>query len=181
MSYKQNVATDAAGLHRMEFGGPGNHSGATKDYTEISVSTRFTTFGDFGGKQNAVVRHMMKYMEARRTNQRRHTRHNVSIAAWLEFENDSVYRGTVSTDLGIEGARFSSLTPVEVGQRVLVRMQLGHTSNVIECKGRVCWSQPMPNRLYDFGVRFVDLDEEECSRLQSFLERWQMRTAYAVV
>lgn len=112
---------------------------------------------------------------------RRHKRHRVAVCAWLDFRHENSARGTVSEDLAVEGARFSSLRPVVVGEPVLVRMQLDRSRGPIECKGRICWTKSQPNHLHTFGVRFVDLCEEEQGHLASFLDRTRPNPAYAAV
>lgn len=112
---------------------------------------------------------------------RRHQRHKVAVCAWLDFHQERTTRGTVSEDLAVEGARFSSMRPVSVGEGVLVRMQLDRSGGPIECKGRVCWAQSQPNQLHTFGVRFVDLSEEEQVYLASYLDGKWPATAYAAV
>ncbi len=62
-------------------------------------------------------------------------------------------------DLGVEGARFAMLRPVQVGDQVLVDLLL--PSGTIECKGRVCWSEASEPEKNCFGVRFLDLRETE--------------------
>ena len=115
------------------------------------------------------------------TSKRRHERFAVPVAAWLEFFGDTDTRGTVSRDVGAEGARFSGVRPALVGEPVIVRMQLGRGTQPVECKGRIVWSKMMPNRLHDFGVRFLDLSEEERAELLGFLAGHFQSPAYAAV
>ncbi|HRK34960.1 MAG TPA: PilZ domain-containing protein [Candidatus Hydrogenedentes bacterium] len=115
------------------------------------------------------------------TNARRHERYQVPIAAWIEFHGDAETRGTVSRDVSAEGARFSSVRPMLAGEPVIVRMQLGRGAQIVECKGRVVWTKQMPNRLHDFGVRFVDLDEDEQGDLLGHLHARINTAAYAAM
>ncbi len=131
-------------------------------------------FGDSDG--NAGVRTMQQV-----TNARRHERYQVPIAAWIEFHGDAETRGTVSRDVSAEGARFSSVRPMLAGEPVIVRMQLGRGAQIVECKGRVVWTKQMPNRLHDFGVRFVDLDEDEQGDLLGHLHARINTAAYAAM
>jgi hypothetical protein len=108
-------------------------------------------------------------MEKQRKEKRRHRRRNVAVCAWLAFNGDGASRGMVSVDLAPEGARFCALNPVSAGQPVLVRLQLGPSRRAIECKGRVCWTRSMPDSLRHFGVRFLDLHEEEEIWIREFL------------
>ncbi|NUM55599.1 MAG: PilZ domain-containing protein [Candidatus Hydrogenedentes bacterium] len=112
---------------------------------------------------------------------RRHERYAVPVAAWIEFYGDTNTRGTISRDVSAEGARFSSIRPTLVGEPVIVRMQLGRAQTPMECKGRVVWSKYMPNRLHEYGVRFVDLSEEEQSGLLGFLTGHVRSAAYEAV
>jgi len=123
----------------------------------------------------------MMNTQARQEDARRHKRHKVGVYAWLEFCHETTTRGTLSEDLALEGARFSSMRPVVVGERVLVRMQLERSRGPIECKGRICWTKNQPNRLHTFGVRFVDLCEDEQGHLASFLDGTRPNPAYAAV
>ncbi len=101
---------------------------------------------------------------------RRHVRHELAACAWLRFPGDNELRGFVSVDLSREGARFTSLGPVEPGMRVLVHQQLGTQAGTIECKARVSWCRLMDDGLYHFGVRFVDLCELESEQLARALD-----------
>jgi hypothetical protein len=80
-----------------------------------------------------------------------------------------------------EGARFSALEAVAVGTSLLVDLQLQPNGCVIECKGRVCWTQLKENGLHHFGVRFIDLSEEETDQLARFLEETRPEPALAAV
>lgn len=86
-----------------------------------------------------------------------------------------------SVDLSLEGSRFATLHPLPLGQTLLVRLQLEPTLPTVECKGRVCWCRPMPNGLHEFGVRFVDLLEDERERIERFLIGTQARPALVAV
>jgi hypothetical protein len=70
-------------------------------------------------------------------------------------------------DLGVEGARFAMIRPVQVGDQVLVNLLL--PSGTIECKGRVCWSRDAEEEQNSFGVRFLDLREAEREYLSRHL------------
>ena len=85
----------------------------------------------------------------------------MTVCSWLEFRGDSSARGMRSLDFSSEGARFATIKPVATGEPVMLRMELFTGAPAIECKGRVCWVRPMESRLRHFGVRFIDLDEEE--------------------
>jgi len=93
----------------------------------------------------------------------------MGASAWLRFAGERDARGTVSLDLSKQGAQFSGIRPAEDGTPVLVHLQLASGSPVIECKGRVCWSRLMPNGLHNFGVRFLDLLDDEAALIERFL------------
>jgi len=101
---------------------------------------------------------------------RRHTRVPAKACAWLRFQNENALWGTMCVDLAREGARFSALRPVTRGSMVLLQLQLRSNAPAMECKSRVCWSRLMPDGLYSFGVRFLDLTEDELERLGGFLQ-----------
>ena len=123
----------------------------------------------------------VKVMDTNLNDSRRHIRQRVTACAWLEFSQETLPRATTTLDLAIEGARFSSMKPATLGDPVLVRLQLGTSPRYIECKGKVCWTDRMPNRLYNFGVRFVDLYEDERLRLEQFLSGNTLCNAVGVV
>ena len=133
-------------------------------------------FGDSGIRAELI--YMNKH---KKTEQRRHQRRRVGVCAWLQFNGDDATRGMVSVDMAPEGAQFSSIKPVNVGERVLVRLQLGPSHPIVECKGTVCWAAPMPNRLHHFGVRFLDLRDDERASIEGFLHRPSARPTLAAV
>jgi hypothetical protein len=91
------------------------------------------------------------------------------VCAWISFQKDSAAYGTLTLDLGPEGARFSTLREVEAGAKLLIAIQLH--SSTIECKGKVCWTDSAPDGLVCFGVRFLDLSETERALLEEFVLR----------
>jgi len=97
------------------------------------------------------------------TDKRRFARVDGPICTWLAFRKDFRAYGTLTVDLGIEGAQFRTNRSVTVGEQVLVTLQLPSAN--IECKGRVCWTQPAPDGQQAFGVRFLDLREVERENL----------------
>lgn|GEM_PF-1129184 len=99
---------------------------------------------------------------------RRHLRRDVTLCAWLRFRGEKSPRCTRSCDLTREGARFVTLRPVAVGEPVLITLALSGTQS-LECKGVVRWCRMLPNRMYEFGVRFLDLHDEEYERLDEVM------------
>jgi hypothetical protein len=107
---------------------------------------------------------MAKQQEARRER-----RHPLNICAWLRFKSDEASHGAVTLDLSAEGARFGTVNPLDCGEPVMVHLQLTPNAYPIECKGRVCWSERMQDGLYNFGLRFLDLRDDEREELRGFL------------
>ena len=122
---------------------------------------------------------VMKMKQLRKD--RRHPRETLSVCAWLEFRGEPVARGTVSVDLALEGARFNTLGPVSKGDPVLVRLQLEPSFDTIECKGRICWVERADDGIHEFGVRFVDLRDDERRALRKYIDRSRKNPALAVL
>jgi hypothetical protein len=99
---------------------------------------------------------------------RRHARVEQHLCAWISFQASETAHGTLTVDLGAQGAQFSTLRSVEVSEPVLVCLQF--PSGSIECKGRVCWTNWGSNGLNYFGVRFLDLSESERDRLEHYVD-----------
>lgn len=93
------------------------------------------------------------------TERRRYERVEEPVCTWLSFRTDSAAYGTLTVDVGMEGARFETHHCVAVGEHTLINLQLPSSS--IECKGRVCWARRGEDGLFSFGVRFLDLREVE--------------------
>ena len=93
------------------------------------------------------------------TERRRYERVEEPVCTWLSFRTDSAAYGTLTVDIGMEGARFETHRHVQVGEHTIINLQL--PSNSIECKGRVCWTCRGEDGLFSFGVRFLDLREAE--------------------
>ncbi|MBN2310880.1 MAG: PilZ domain-containing protein [Candidatus Hydrogenedentes bacterium] len=112
---------------------------------------------------------------------RRHPRQQRAVCGWLQFSDENVVRGMVTVNISQEGARFATLRPVLPAERVLVSLQLTPTGPAVECKGRVCWVREMDNGLRHFGVRFVDLHEDESAALAQFLEEKESQSTMTAV
>lgn len=102
-------------------------------------------------------------------NRRRYTRQALSVPASLRFHEEEAPLLTLTQDVGLEGAKFSTGRAVEPGVPVLLRLQLGD-GRVLECKAKVCWSRDADGESTDFGIRFLDLHEDEREFLRQFLE-----------
>jgi len=100
---------------------------------------------------------------------RRFFRVEEAVCAWLQFRKDGAAYGTLTVDLGIEGARFSTPKGVAVGDMLLISLQLPKCS--IECKGKICWSRVDENGMLSFGVRFLDLRETEREHLTHYVNQ----------
>ena len=112
---------------------------------------------------------------------RRHIRHLTETGAWLCQPRERRPVPMRSADLSASGVRLLWLRPLVPGTPLLVRLQLGETGPVIECKGRVCWSAPLENGLHQFGVRFLDVTDDELERLEEFLSSTKARSVFAAV
>jgi hypothetical protein len=120
-------------------------------------------------------------MEVKRKIDRRHKRMAVPVCAWLDFRGDSATRAMRSLDLSLEGARFATIRPVRTGDAVMARLEIRSGESAVECKGRVCWVRPMQDRVRHFGVRFVDLSDEERSRIEQLLNEAARQAPLAAV
>ena len=112
---------------------------------------------------------------------RRHPRKPVGACAWLEFDGENAVRGMVSSDLSLEGARFTNVRQVIPGASTLVSVQLEPQARPIECKARVCWTRRTADGLFEFAVRFLDLHAEEQESLARFLAGIRTAPAMAAV
>ena len=110
-------------------------------------------------------------MDGARTDKRRFERVPVSVPTRLYFHEAEEPLASMTADLGLEGARFCSERRLRAGAPVLVRLQLGPDKPIIECKGKVCWAGDGDEEFTDFGVRFLDLRDDEREALRRFLER----------
>lgn len=131
-------------------------------------------YGDFITKRHMQKREL--HME-----RRRHIRHSIAIGAWLSQPSEGRLSPMRSADVSVSGARLTWLRPLAPNTPLLVRMQLGESGHAIECKGRVCWCAPLKNGLHHFGVRFLDITEDEHERLEEFLNVTKARPVLAAV
>ena len=99
---------------------------------------------------------------------RRHIRRNVETSVWLYQPSDGRPSIMRSADLSLSGMRLTWLRPVMRGQPLLLRLHLGANGPAIECKGRVCWCEQLANGMYRFGVRFLDLADDETAQMEEF-------------
>ncbi len=128
-----------------------------------------------------VTRLRMWTMLRQPAERRRHPRKPVGACAWLEFDGENAVRGMVSSDLSLEGARFTDVRPVIPGASTLVSVQIEAQTRPIECKARVCWTRRAAGGLYEFAVRFLDLHTEEQEDLARFLAGTRTAPAMAAV
>ena len=99
--------------------------------------------------------------------QRRSTRYSVQVSAILTFRAYGEHFENMTHDLSVDGASFSAWHPVHMGDGVLISLQFDEER--FECKGQVRWVQTLPDGERRFGVRFVDLFDDERRRLQHIL------------
>jgi c-di-GMP-binding flagellar brake protein YcgR len=112
---------------------------------------------------------------------RRHIRHRIETAVWLYEPRENRPSPMRSADLSLSGIRLTWLRPLVSGTPLLVRLQLGESGLAIECKGRVRWCAPLTNGLYHFGVRFLDMTEDERDQLEGFISVTKARSVLAAV
>ena len=110
-----------------------------------------------------------------RDEKRRFPRVQHPVCAWILFRKDTAAYGTLSIDLGCDGARFGALHRVQTGEKLLLSLQLPSAN--VECKGKVCWTDVSANGLHYFGVRFVDLSAAERDVLDGFTSEILAATA----
>ena len=103
------------------------------------------------------------------TIRRRHPRRARTTSGWLLLRGDTSARGVTCVDLGRQGAQFRTLKPIDAGEQVLVGLQLD-SGTAVECKGKVCWSRRLSNGVFNSGVRFVDLVDDEDAAIERFLD-----------
>ena len=108
-------------------------------------------------------------MVTEKQDKRRYERRRARVAARLMFHGPDRRKTVTTLDLSAQGARFSNHESVRTDKPVIVQLRLDPHGVPIECKGRVCWSKKMPDSRCHFGVRFVDLNEEEQWRVSEFL------------
>lgn len=108
-------------------------------------------------------------MSSNGTNKRRFQRHPASLKAALCFHSWDVPTRVETVDLGVEGIQCLSCEPIPDGTRVLVRLQLVPGETWLECKGKICWARLEEDSRTRFGIRFLDLIEDEREMLDLFL------------
>ena len=115
------------------------------------------------------------------TDRRRHARADARVGAWLSFPGEAATRGATTRDLSLEGARFSTRRKVEIGTPVLIGLELRADISPLECKGRVAWTRPNADGSYDFGVRFVDLQDNETESIRARIDGWRQEPVLAAM
>jgi hypothetical protein len=108
----------------------------------------------------------MKYHEQEH---RRHGRFRKEAPAWLSFRDTPEPCGATTLDLSPEGASFQIRSRVKPRVPVILKLSLEGHAPPLEAKGKVCWAAPGPDGTHQFGVRFLDLTEDERTRLGRFL------------
>lgn len=101
---------------------------------------------------------------------RRHGRYRRETPALLDFHDAAESCNATTLDLSREGASFHARARVRLREPVLLRLQLDQRTPPLEAKAKVCWATPHPDGTHEFGVRFLDLTDEEQSRLGHFLD-----------
>lgn len=112
----------------------------------------------------------MEFVDGIGPDRRRYGRRSHRHYAWIDMGVGMMGRATTTVDLGVEGARFQTVDAIPVGTRLLVHLQVGQGHRDLECKGKICWVGTGADGMQEYGVRFVDLTEEEYALLNGFLE-----------
>jgi hypothetical protein len=92
---------------------------------------------------------------------RRYDRPPIKALAWIRFRGDHTVWATTTTNLTEEGAQFTSYTPVKTGEPLMLHVQPRGNMSPLECKGQIIWCALADDGLYRFGVRIVDLCDDE--------------------
>jgi len=100
---------------------------------------------------------------------RRHGRFRTEASASLSFQDSPEPCGATTLDLSPEGAAFRSESRVRPRVPVILRLSLESHTPPLEAKGKVCWANSRPDGTHQFGVRFLDLSDDEQARLGLFL------------
>lgn len=97
---------------------------------------------------------------------RRHRRWPVPIITTVRYRQPALARSIATLDLSEEGAQFRDCVPVVPGMPLLVFLQDEIAGVPLECKGRIIWCVPSVRGSYRYGVRFLDLSDEERDRIR---------------
>ena len=79
----------------------------------------------------------------------------------MAFSADAEPRVTHTVNVTPEGAQFADSRPVEPQAMILLRIRVDDETSPLECKGRVCWVRQTSDGTWRFGVRFLDLTDDE--------------------
>ncbi len=104
------------------------------------------------------------------SDRRRYQRFELSVCVWLRFHNDPSVHATTTVDVSPEGARFTANHRARPEEHVLLYMQLEPVAYTVECKGKICWAEAQPTGGTAFGVRFLDLGDEEHDNIVRTIE-----------
>lgn len=105
----------------------------------------------------------------RNRDDRRHQRYARTATARLDFHDGAGLHWATTMDVSREGAKFRADSPTPSDCLVVLFLALEGGAFPLEAKGRVCWSEPLHGGGSCFGVRFLDLSEDESNLLEGFL------------
>jgi hypothetical protein len=105
-------------------------------------------------------------------NRRRAARVRVtSLVGYSRKRDDHIFQalGTAQAlDLSESGLRLRVHEPLPVGGEL--RFEIALASDLHAATGRIVWGEELvPDRVYEFGVRFVEVDPEVRAALKSFV------------
>ena len=105
-------------------------------------------------------------------NRRRTPRVKVtSLVGYSQRRDDDIYQalGTAQAlDISESGLRLRVHEPLPVGGELKFEVAIG--ANLHAVVGRIVWGEELvPNRAYEFGVRFVEVEDKVRSMLRAFV------------
>ena len=123
-----------------------------------------------GGRHEVVLPGGVDTMDTYTEERRRHPRLDVETNAWLLFAHEDAARVTTTVDLSPDGAQLSGARPVDVDTPLLLNLQLDPNARSLECKASIRCCRAVGVGLYRYGVRFLDLLEDERDQLRQYLD-----------
>ena len=99
--------------------------------------------------------------------QRHYPRFRRKVPTSMQFRKDGAILQTTTRDVSVEGAEFEWGRSVQPGERILFHIKL--TNSVFRCEGMVQWVRSLTTGQYFFGVRFLNLREDQYQQMEEFL------------
>jgi len=109
-------------------------------------------------------------------NRRRHPR--VRVANLVGYAENGAGRfftllgSAVSVDLSESGVRLRTVEPLPIGSNLTFDLKLAGAVHRVQ--GRVIWGEELdPDRAYEFGVRFAEIDDATLKQLRLYVSAKQ--------